>query len=348
MATPYKGAFLGFGLIAEKGHWPAYSTSKTMQIVAVVDSSPARRSAAQKLNSQWHVYATVDELFAKEKLDFVDICTPPNSHTALSARALEKGLHVLCEKPLTLDQDEYAQLSRLAVEKKRSLFTVHNWKYAPIVQKTIEFIESQCIGKVWHAEVFTLRNSHCKGAPENKENWRQDAATAGGGVLIDHGWHAFYLLMRLMQQEPRTLQATLRYPDDKPDALEDTAEILVQFPQGDGYIHLTWCSDVRRNSITVQGLEGMLLVDDNRILLTTGAGQQEEFHFEESLSAGSHHAEWFPPLLNDFYEEMRNPAKRHENLREAGWCLALTRAAYDSAKKGLKEVEVSLGTELTA
>ncbi len=337
---PYKGAFIGFGNIAELGHTPSYAPSKECQIVAVVESSLARQEAAKKTNASWRLYSTVDELFANESLDYVDICTPPASHAPLALRALENGLHVLCEKPLTLKPQEYQDLAKAARSQDRVLFTVHNWKYAPIFQKTLELLKSGRIGKVWHAEIFTLRHSHCKGAPSAVEDWRKVASVAGGGIIVDHGWHAFYLLLHLVGQEPEKVMAKLLTDPQNPTGLEEAAQVLVQFPEADGYIHLTWRADKRRNSMNVQGTEGTLLLDDDRILITDKQGQQEKICFDSALSEGSHHADWFGPLLNDFAAEIAIPAQRHQNLEEAGWCVALTSGAYASHLQRFKELEV--------
>ena len=97
---------------------------------------------------------------------------------------------------------------------------------------------------------------------------------------------------------------------------------------------------MRRNSIIIQGDKGTLLLDDDRLLLTTHDGQKEETKFDAPLSAGSHHSDWFKNLLPDFVEEIRDPAKRGANFREAGWCVALTCAAYESNIRGFQEVAV--------
>ena len=116
---------------------------------------------------------------------------------------------------------------------------------------------------------------------------------------------------------------------------------IVQFPEADGYIHLTWRAKMRRNQVIVQGQNGTLLVDDDRILFSTPDGQREEIKFDAALSAGSHHAHWFRTLLPEFVAEIKNPAKRGANFKEAGWCLALTSAAYQSNLEGFREVEVT-------
>jgi predicted dehydrogenase len=364
--TSLKGAFIGFGNIAELGHWSSYTASKEAEMVAIMDPSTKRQDLAKVLNPSLRIYDTVDDLLAKEKLDFVDICTPPASHAALALKALEAGCHVLCEKPLSLKASEYQDLGREMAHQNKTLFTVHNWKYAPIFQKAFSLIREGRIGPVWHVELFTLRNNVCKGQPSppaplptqgeggrrpgegGPENWRLDPQIAGGGILVDHGWHSFYLLLNLVQAlptggqvQPERVLAKMLLGRENSNNLEEAAQVLVQFPEVNGYIHLTWRSQIRRNSAIIQGQKGTLLIDDDRLLLTTHDGEKQEIKFEAALSAGSHHADWFQALLPEFIAEIKDPAKRGANFQEAGWCLALTQASYASNLYGFKEVAVT-------
>jgi predicted dehydrogenase len=346
--TRRQGAFIGFGKIAELGHWPAYAASSEAEIVAVMDPSPHRQAAAKALNPGLRAYGTLEELFHAEKLDFVDICTPPSSHAELALKALEQKCHVLCEKPLTLKSSDYEELSQASARADRAVFTVHNWAFAPIFQKAFALIREGRIGLVWHVEIFTLRDNVCKGAADGSggsvsapEDWRKNPAMAGGGILIDHGWHAFYLLLNLVSQEPQKILAKMLKDRENPESLEEAVQTLVQFPGADGYIHLTWRAKMRRNHVIVQGQSGTLLIDDDRILLTTHGGARDEIAFETALSAGSHHPDWFKALLPEFIAEIKNPARRGVNFKEAGWCLALTAAAYQSHLLGFQEVDVT-------
>jgi predicted dehydrogenase len=341
--TKLKGAFIGFGNIAERGHWPSYANSAEAEIVAVMDPSPARQQAAKALSPNLRVYSSTDELFRTEKLDFVDICTPPSTHADLALQALGKNCHVLCEKPLTLKTAEYVALSKAKAPLKRVVFTVHNWQFAPIFQKAFSLIREGRIGPVWHVEIFTLRNNVCQGSTgaADPSDWRKNASVAGGGILVDHGWHAFYLLLQLVGAPPEKILAKMLKDREDPESLEEAVQTLVQFPEADGYIHLTWRAPIRRNNVIVQGQSGTLLIDDDRLLLTSRDGVREEIKFDSALSAGSHHADWFQALLPKFIEEIKNPAKNGTNFEEAGWCLALTSGAYQSNLQDFKEVEVT-------
>jgi predicted dehydrogenase len=340
--TNRRGAIIGFGQIAEHGHWPSYKNSADLELVAVSDSSSERLLVAKQLAPHLRAYATVDELLSMEKLDFVDICTPPTTHSTFALQALAKGCHVLCEKPLTLQGSEYEELARAIEQNEKTVFTVHNWKYAPIFQKAFSLIQEGRIGRVWHVELFTLRDRACAGTttPQQLANWRRQGSLAGGGILVDHGWHSFYLLLNLIKAEPQTVLAKMLKEQEDSESLEEAAQTLVQFSEASAYIHLTWHAQERKNQVIVQGLSGTLLIDDNRILLTTHEGEREEIRFEESLSAGSHHPDWFKNMLPDFLGEMNGAQARGTNFKEAGLCLELMTAAYQSNAQGFKEVNL--------
>jgi predicted dehydrogenase len=327
--------------VAANGHWPGYAKSADFEIVAVVDPAEARRKAALAFKKDLKVFPSIEAL-AGERLDFVDICTPPASHVEFAGTALANGWDVLCEKPLTLSAADYEILSSLVSRHAKTLFTVHNWKHAQIFQKAFELIRKGRLGRIWHTELYVLRNSHCKGASEGSSNgrqpaedWRTNKAVAGGGILVDHGWHAFYLLFNLMGVEPSAVSMSMQTGAGD---LEEAARGVISFGDAEAFLKLTWRAPNRRNAAIIHGEKGVLIIDDVRIILAAG-GMTEEFHFDAALSAGSHHADWFEALLPAFREELDHPTGK--NFREAGWCAALMQASYASAALNGKTVPVA-------
>src|SRR6476660_2208504 len=103
MQRPLRGAIAGFGFIAERGHLPAYREHpERFQIAAIAESCEARARIAREHLPGVRVYASVAAMLSNERdLDFIDISTPPSEHAAIAHAALDRGLHVLCEKPIT-------------------------------------------------------------------------------------------------------------------------------------------------------------------------------------------------------------------------------------------------------
>ena len=316
-----RGAIIGFGHVALHGHWPAYVNSSDAEIVAVVDRTEARRKAARELRPEVATFAAMEDLAGGVEIDFIDICTPPSFHGEPMLDALTRGWNVLCEKPLLLDLVELEKTRNLARESGRAVVPVHNWKYAPIVRRATEMLRSGAIGPLREVEIATLRVQDCAVADPDHANWRRDPAIAGGGVLMDHGWHAIYLARHWFGEVPLEVQVSLQRPT--PKAVENEAALTLIFPSGRAKIFLTWKAEVRRNTMRLIGEHGEIAIDDD----TLKAGS-ETIRFESALSAGSHHADWFAAMLPDVVAKFRAPETARESFDEAALCLSVIRRAY--------------------
>jgi predicted dehydrogenase len=318
-----RGAIIGFGEVARYGHSSAYAKSGEAKIVAVVDRTDERRQIAREALPGVLTFSTIEELAAGAEIDFVDICTPPALHGEPMLAALGKGWNVLCEKPLLLDLVELEQARSLVKETGRVIVPVHNWKYAPIIRRATELLRSGAIGQLRGVEIETLRIQDCAVADPNHPNWRRDPAIAGGGVLMDHGWHAIYLARHWFGSEPSEVHASLNRSTQ--EGVEDEATLALAFPSGSAKIFLTWRADVRRNTMRLIGERGEIELDDDT--LRTGG---DSLRFESALSAGSHHADWFAAMLPDVIASFRQPARALAAFDEAALCLSVIRRAYQA------------------
>lgn len=320
-----KGAIVGFGDVAAAGHWPAYAASTELEIVAVVERSAERRALAAQTSSSLRTYATFDELAARERLDFVDICTPPALHGDPMLQAIDCGWHVLCEKPFLLDPAVLDEVRRRARAHDRSVVPAHNWKYAPIVRRATESLRAGAIGRLRHVRIETERVNACPVADPARPNWRRDPAVAGGGILMDHGWHATYLALHWFGEPPVDVRPSLHRPS--PGSVEDEALMIVGFASGQAEISLTWNGRVRRNAMRLVGDAGEIAVNDD-VLTVNGSVTR----FPAALSSGSHHADWFAAMLPDVAAAFRDRARASAAFEEAAACLGIIRSAYDAAR----------------
>jgi predicted dehydrogenase len=333
-----RGAIIGFGNVAVHGHVPGWRRRRDVEIVAVTDTRPVQRALleAHVPGADWRTSA--EALLAEPALDFVDICAPPSSHAPLIRAALERGLHVLCEKPLVSAPAELEPLAGLASAKGRVLHTVHNWHHAPIVRRTRELIGQGRIGRVTRVVWQTLRTRPAATSGDDR-NWRLDPAIAGGGVLTDHGWHVFYVVQRWIGEAPRTVSARLETRRHAQWPVEDTATVRIVFAGAAAEIFLTWAADARRNWAQLTGTEGTLELRDDTIVLR-GKGGEERWPCPPPLSDGSQHPEWFDVVAAEFLAALAAGAPRGDNLAEASLCVALEHAARASSRAGGRAVPV--------
>jgi predicted dehydrogenase len=334
-----RGAIIGLGNVAIDGHVPGWGRRDDVEIVAVSDNERGRRpvAAARIPAARW--YDSADALLAYEPLDFVDICTPPASHGLLVCRALERGLHVLCEKPLVVGPDEMARVSDLAEATRRVLHTVHNWHHAPMIKRTVELVRHGAIGAVTRVVWHTLRTRAAAASDATGVNWRLDPALGGGGVLTDHGWHVFYLLRNWIEDRPTAVSARLERRRHLTTPVEDTATVHVSFPRATAEIFLTWAADRRDNVAELIGTDGRIELHAETLRLERD-GREQRWSCPPALSNGSTHPEWFDPVVNQFIGEVSGAAPRDANLAEAQLCSVLESAARESSRRGGASVGV--------
>jgi len=329
----YKGAIIGLGNVALNGHVPGWKGTLEFQIVAGVDSDSERRTLFSRALPEAFCTDTLAHL--PEDLDFIDICTPPHTHFRMVMEALERGWNVLCEKPLVLESWQLDQIVGLAKEKERLVFTVHNWKFAPICRKITELISSGGLGQVRRCDWQVFRTG--PSVTTDVRNWRLDPDKAGGGILVDHGWHAFYLVLDWMGANPSSVQASLENRRHLDLAVEDTAVVTIRFDSinrhgGTANIFLTWASPQRRNSGTIEGTLARLTIEDHWLKLARNDGGEERFHFETELSSGSHHSDWFTCVAEEFAGELKGLSRPGSNLRVAQLCVRLVEQSKASSR----------------
>jgi predicted dehydrogenase len=325
-----QGAFIGFGNVAANGHLPGWRSRDDVRIVAATDTSATRREAFLGACPDGRWYDAIDDLLCDETLDFVDICAPPGSHARLIGRALDAGLHVLCEKPLVTRVEDAEIVASAAARAGRVVHTVHNWLKAPICRKISALIAEGAIGVVRSVSWRTLRTRPAIAvSADGAKNWRVDPALAGGGILFDHGWHAIYCVVR-WAGVPDGVSALLETRRFKEWSLEDTATLTMDRTSNSSHIFLTWAADERSNTIEIEGDRGQIRVVDDSVVV--GSNTRERcWSCPPSLSEGSHHPDWFDAVAADFVAAATGGGG---NLNEAVLCARLIDAAQRSSAAG--------------
>ena len=333
---PIEGALVGVGGVAEHGHLPGFRRHGGFAIASVAETDPVRRARAREaLGPGVRLYASLRELLAAERPAFVDVAVPPALHAETISEAIIARRHVLAEKPLATTLADAERLLAAAQRAGVALVTAHNWHYAPAFRAAREAVKAGAIGRPHRIEFVTERTEPAGGP----RSWRLDRRVAGGGILVDHGWHQLYLACALLGAgAPRSVRATTARRRFTQASVEDTAEVTLHFGGGaEARLALTWAAAERRTAVTLTGDEGELAIDGPRVRVRKAsdeAGAARDWPVPPDAPDDSWHAAWFPPVLDLLAAALASPATAAANRQEARMCQSVIDAAYRSAERG--------------
>ncbi len=143
-----KIGLIGCGQVAESYHMLCYQNMKNVRVTAVCDVDVEK---TKKFISKYNIpngYTDFEELFEKEDLDIVDICTPGYTHYQLTDLVIDQGLNVLVEKPIALSLNETIDLYNKSKKKDVKVCVVQNYRFRPNVLETIKACKEGKIGGI--------------------------------------------------------------------------------------------------------------------------------------------------------------------------------------------------------
>ena len=257
---PLNVAIIGFGKIAADQHVPSIAGNDRLELVATVSRSGA--GTARKFTDY---RAMLDQVSG---LDAVALTTPPTARYDIARDCLQRGLHVLLEKPPTVTLAEIHDLACIAETEQRTLFTTWHARHNAAVEAAAAALAGKRIASmeiVWHEDV---RKWH----PGQQWIWEP-----GGFGVFDPGINALSIATAIFPGPLFVSEATLSFPEDAQTAV--AAEIDFASPVADGRLH---CSlDWRRSegeewTITIRTADSteVRLTDGGGKLLIEGVGQE--------------------------------------------------------------------------
>jgi predicted dehydrogenase len=220
IATRPRLGFLGVGWIGAQ-RLEAVRDAGAAEVIALADADPARAAAVAGASGPARVCGDLDGLLAQE-LDGVVIATPTAQHAAQAARALEAGLPVFCQKPLGRTGAETRGVIDLARRRGLRLGVDMSYRYTVAVRAAEQALRDGRLGAP-HAAELVFHNAY---GPAR--SWSGDVTLAGGGALVDLGWHLIDLAAMLLGPlDPLAVHADLfaggRRLGPDPGEVEDLA-----------------------------------------------------------------------------------------------------------------------------
>ena len=196
MKDKLKVGLIGLGGICRTAHMLEYKKLDKVEIAAICDIAPEKIEAFKNEFDMKDVLAFTDykELLNVEDLDYVDICTPNYLHSVIAVEALQKGIHVFCEKPDAVSVEEAMKMKEAAEQSGKHLMVMRNNRYRKTAKYLKKYIEEGKMGEIYCGRCGWQRR---RGIP-GKGGWFTTKALSGGGPLIDLGVHMIDLAIWLM------------------------------------------------------------------------------------------------------------------------------------------------------
>jgi predicted dehydrogenase len=182
--TDVRVGVVGLGWAGQQ-HLAAYEALDGAQVVALAGlEEPVRSALAGQYGIERHVDRWED-LLELDGIDAVSVAVPTFLHAPIAIAALERGMHVLSEKPIARNESEALAMVQAARAANRVLDVGFNHRQRGDIQKLKDVIDAGRLGRPYYAKAWWLRRS---GIPR-LGSWFTTAELAGGGPLVDIGVH---------------------------------------------------------------------------------------------------------------------------------------------------------------
>ena len=185
------------------------------------------------------------EALLESGIEAVAVVTPNNLHYPVAAEFLRRGIHVICDKPLTSSLADARELATQATQSSALFILTHNYTGYPMVRQARDMVANGLLGKirVVHAEYpQDWLSEPLETTGQKQAVWRTDPERSGsGGSVGDIGTHAYNLLRFVTGLELECLSADLTaFVENR--TLDDNAHVLLRFVSGAK--GMLWCSQV--------------------------------------------------------------------------------------------------------
>jgi len=305
---------IGIGDITKRRVIPAIQAEARSCLYGVVTRDPEK--AKPFTNRIW---TNLDEALADSKVDVVYVASPVFLHAPQTIQSLRAGKHVLCEKPMAMNEAE-ARTMLDAAEKSAKLFGVAYYRRAyPKVQRAKQLLDAGVIGKPVVAEL----TSHGWFDGTGSRSWLVDPTKAGGGPLYDIASHRIDVLNFLFGQPVHAIGQLSNVVHHY--AIEDNATVMIEYGGGvRAIVDVRWHSKVDRDECRIRGTDGeMDLTPLNGPDLVYPAGH-EKF---------PPHANLHYPMIENFVDALLGKAPLLASGASSYWTDWVTEQVKNSAMR---------------
>ena len=308
---------IGIGDISTRRVIPAIQSEPRSRLYGLVTSDPAK---AAPYNTR--VCPTLDAALTDSEVQAVYVATPVFLHAPQTIQSLRGGRHVLCEKPMAMNEAEARSMVQTAEETGRTFAVAYYRRAYPKVLRAKQLLEAGAIGKPVLAE---LTCHEWRGDKPGHRSWLLDPALAGGGPLYDIASHRIDVLNFFFGQPFRASGHLSNVVHHYP--VEDNATVMIDYAGGvRGIVDVRWHSQVRRDECRIRGTEGeMDLTPLNGPELVYPGGRENI----------PNHANVHAPIIENFVDAVLGKAPLLSSGASAYWTDWITQQAQWPSQTGV-------------
>lgn len=245
--TPHNWVVVGIGDITTRRVIPAIQAETRGSLYGLVTRDPAK---AARYDTR--VWDNLGAALSDPAVDAVYVGTPVFLHAPQTIQSLQAGKHVLCEKPMAMNEAEARTMLQAADKSGKTLGVAYYRRTYPKVQRAKQLLEAGAIGSPVLAEL----TCHAWFDGQGSRSWLVDPAKAGGGPLFDIASHRIDVLNFLFGP-PERATGQLSNVVHHYYAVEDNATVMIEYAGGfRGVVDVRWHSRISRDECRIRGTDG--------------------------------------------------------------------------------------------
>ena len=266
-----KVGIIGCGSVTIWRHAPEYHNNPDCKIEMFYDVVPERAQAlAEQYGAKW--CTDYKEIFNDPNIDAVSICSPNETHAALSIEAMKAGKHVLCEKPFATNLQDAVEMQKVAKATGKNLMAGHSQRYFSCHIEAKKILETGLLGKVISfSGIFKNHGPDFWSIDKGNKCWFFDKNKSYFGALGDLGVHKIDSIAWLINDDFEYVSATnfvlnKTGADGEPIEVPDNTFATLITKNGiAGTVEAGWsCYGSSENSITIYCENGVIYTQDEK------------------------------------------------------------------------------------
>lgn len=318
-----KVAIFGLGHQVLEDHIPAIKESSEVELIGIVEIDKQKIESFRKENKNINFYENFDQLLKRQRPDFIIVALPHYLHYEITKKAILNKIHVFKEKPLATSLAQGKEIKDLAKKNNVQVMVNLQRRFNPIYSTFFQLVDK--IGKPFYLE---MRYSFYTEHPE--EGWRGKKELAGGGCLIDMGYHIVDLLIWYFGLPDKVLaEMSSEAKEGVIYDAEDTAQVIFKYEKLKmwGSLLVSRVIPPKQEYINVYGTRGIIHIERGKIERYLPNGELKESLKREFgwPSAAIDQLQYFLKVIRGERENISDPQFHLQHL-------AFIEAAYKSKR----------------